>query len=229
MYQVYRRSSAWRRPARAAARGKNLLGALLLAAAISGCDSMSREPAPQLTGTFSGVAPDGHTVTVSLVQTENRVTGRGKWGDQDLSLSALTAPQGPLVVSMEGGAVIPGFIALSADGATITVRGFGKPITLDRSGAPVAVAPGPFTGHYATGGPLSLRLSLEQTGDLLAGIGFVRGRPVAVAGRMTGPNEARGSILFSDESQNDVTVSLSDDNQVLSIRGLGGVIQMERQ
>jgi hypothetical protein len=79
------------------------------------------------------------------------------------------------------------------------------------------------------GGPLPLRLTLAQEGDLMAGTGFVRDKPVAVTARVSGPNEARGSLLFSDSSQNAVTVTLSDDRRTLKVSGLGGVIEMERQ
>jgi hypothetical protein len=74
-----------------------------------------------------------------------------------------------------------------------------------------------------------LQLDLNQSADLLAGTGFVSGKPVAVVGRVTGVNQARGLLLFSDGSQNGVKVSLSSDEQTLSLRGVGGVIEMGRK
>jgi hypothetical protein len=88
---------------------------------------------------------------------------------------------------------------------------------------------GAFAGRYAAGASDALWLDLEQSGELLAGTGFVSGKPVAIVGRITGANEARGSIPFSARSRNPVWVSLYDDGQTLRVRGLGETLEMRRK
>ena len=228
-------SIAWRRRSsfgtliRNTVTYRGLVVGVLLAAVFVGCERPERAPAPRLDGTFSGATSDGRAVTISLAQEENTVIGQGKLGDKVVGLSAITAPHGPLVIIAEDGTSITGSITLSPSGKNVTLTGLGEPITLNRGGTPLPVTAGAFAGRYATPGSDGLRLDLEQSGDLLAGTGFVEGKPVAVAGRITAANEARGSLLFSDQSRSGVRAVLSDDGQTLSMRGLGGTLEMRRQ
>ncbi len=209
--------------------GPQRLTAALLIGVLCGCDQMPREPPPKLTGTFSGTSEDGRPLSITLKQTENTVVGAGDWAGESFGLSALTSPQGPIVLTFAGGAAGRGYLALSLNGEAVTVRGFGAPVTLNRGGTPSAPASGGFAGTYEASGPRAVRLRLSQGEDLLAGTGYVNGRPVAVAGKVTEPNKARATVLFSDESRNGVYATLSDDGQTLSVRGLGGLIEMQRQ
>jgi hypothetical protein len=196
---------------------------------IIGCTPMIRQEPPKLSGTFSGNTPDGRPIKVTLIQEENTVTGRGLIGEKIFSLSAITSYHGPMVLSFEDGTVVPAYITLSPDGTLATIRGLGIPLTVNRGGEPLRDLSGPFAGHYSTTGPPPLWLTLTQGGDLLAGTGFIDGKPVAVVGKVTGPNRAAGTILFSDESQNRVKVNLSGDGRILTIEGLGGIIEMRRE
>jgi len=205
------------------------LTAALLIGVLCGCDQMSKESPPKLTGTFSGTSEDGRPLSVTLKQTKNTVVGAGDWAGESFGLSALTSPQGPFVLTFEGGSGGRGHLALSLNGEALTVRGFGAPVTLSRGGTPMAPASGGFAGTYSASGPRPVRLRLSQGEDLLAGTGYVNGRPVAVAGKIIEPDKARGTVLFSDESRNAVSATLSDDGGTLTVRGLGGLIEMQRQ
>jgi hypothetical protein len=203
--------------------------ALLLVIAVTGCDRTERLPPPQLSGTFTGATADGRALTISLAQDQNTVIGAGRLADQLFSLSAITAPQGPAVIIAAGGAQSSGSIALAPAGDSVTLYGLGEPVELARGGTPLPVTAGAFAGRYKARHPQRIWLQLEQSGELLAGTGFLWGRPVAVAGWVTGPREARGSLLLSDQSRNGVRVTLSADLSTLSVSGLGGTIQMQRQ
>src|SRR3990170_1823760 len=196
--------------------------AMLAIGIIFGCTPMIRQEPPKLSGTFSGSAPDGRPIKVTLIQDENTVTGRGLIGEKVFSLSAITSYHGPMVLSFGDGTVAPAYITLSPDGASATMKGMGLSIALNRGGEPLRAPSGPFAGRYANPGPPLLWLNLTQGGDLLAGTGFIDGKPVAVVGKVTAPNHATGTILFSDESQNRVKVVLSGDGRTLTIEGLGG-------
>jgi hypothetical protein len=202
--------------------------AAVVALAVACGPKEERQPAPQLTGTYNGVDDAGKPIVISFQQDGSALTGHGRWGDQEIGLSGLTAPAGPMVVSFASGYTASGQVSLAADGTSVTLRGMGAPVTLGRGGEPLAGASGRFAGRFAAKGPMRLRLELAQSGDLLAGTGFVDGRPVAVAGKVTEPGQARGFVLFSDESRNAVTVSLADDGGALSVRGLGRLIEMTR-
>jgi len=194
-----------------------------------GCTPLIKQEPPALAGTFTGSTPDGRPIAVTLTQDENTVTGQGQMGDRVFGLSALVSFCGPAILMFRDGSVSTGNLTLSPDGATATVHGIGEPFTLQRGGETVGTPSGSFAGRYSTTGPPPLWLSLTQGGDMLAGIGFMNGKPVAVVGRTTGPMTATGSILFSDESQARVTVTLTEDAKILTVNGLGGPVTMMRQ
>ncbi len=224
-----RRRSVLGKFIRTTGRWLGLVLGVVIVAVLAGCDRLERAPAPRLGGTFSGVASDGRAVKISLAQKENAVVGQGKLGASAFGLSAITGPHGPVVINPEDGTSVVGSLTLSPSGKSLTLTGLGMPITLNRGGTPLPVAAGAFAGRYAAPESSALWLDLRQSGELLAGTGFVSGKPVAVVGRVTETNEARGSILFSDQSQTGVRVSLSDDEQTLSVRGLGGIMEMRRK
>ncbi len=205
------------------------IAVMLAIGIIFGCTPMIRQETPKLSGTFSGSTSDGHSVKITIIQDENTVTGRGLIGEKIFSLSAITSYHGPMVLSFGDGTVAPAYITLSPDGDSATMQGMGISIALNRGGEPLRATSGPFAGRYSNPGPPQLWLNLTQGGDLLAGTGFVEGKPVAVVGKVTAPNRAAGTILFSDESQNRVKVVLSGDGKVLTIEGLGGPIEMRRE
>lgn len=196
---------------------------------IFGCAPMLRQKPPTLSGTFRGNAQDGRLVTVTFQQDENTITGRGRIEDRVFSLSGLTSWHGPIVLNYEEGNINPAYVMLSADGETVTLNGLGQSIILNHGGEPQRAPSGPFAGRYNTIGPPPLWLNLTQGGNLLAGTGFVDGKPVAVVGKVTGVNSAIGTILFSDESQNRASVTISKDGRVLTVEGLGEPIQMRRE
>lgn len=196
---------------------------------IIGCTPIIKQEPPTISGTFSGTSHDGRPVTVTLLHEENTVTGRGSIGERIFTLSGLTSYYGPMILTFEDGTTTSASIMLSPDGNTATIRGLGIPLTVNRGGEPLRALSGPFAGHYSTTGPPPLWLTLTQGGDLLAGTGFIDGKPVAVVGKVTGPNRAAGTILFSDESQNRVKVNLSGDGRVLTIEGLGGPFEITRE
>ncbi len=191
-----------------------------------GCTKMVREEPPTLSGTFRGDTGAGSPVTITFIQDENTITGRGKIGDRVFSLSGITSWHGPIVLNYEDGDIRPAYITLSPDGGIVTISGLGPSITLNHGGEPQRAPSGPFAGRYANTGPPQLWLNLTQGGNLLAGTGYVDGRPVAVVGKVTDVRKATGTILFSDESQTRVKVVLSGDGRTLTIEGLGAPIQM---
>lgn len=194
-----------------------------------GCTPMIRQGPPTLSGTFRGNAQDGSPVTITFEQEENTIAGRGRTGERVFSLSGLTSWHGPILLNYEDGNLKPAHVMLSPDGETVTLGGLGPPIALSHGGEPLRAATGPFAGHYSAQGPPPLWLNLAQGGNLLAGTGFVDGKPIAVVGKETTPNHASGTLLFSDESQQRVRVSLSGDGRTLTIEGLGGPIEMKRE
>jgi hypothetical protein len=202
---------------------------LLSISLIPGCATLPRQEPPSLSGTFSGTAGDSRPVRVTLSQDADVVTGRGLVGARAFSLSGLTSWQGPIVLAFEDGPIEAAQITLSPDGTRATIRGWGPPFTLERGGPAVSAPSGVFAGRYSTERPSPLWLVLTQSGDLLAGTGFVDGKPLAVVGRVTGIRQAAGTLLFSDESQNRVRVILSDDGQSVTIQGLGSPIEMRRE
>lgn len=202
---------------------------ILAIALIFGCTPMIRQESPTLSGTFRGNTQDGSPVTVTFQQDENTITGRGKIGDRVFSLSGLISWHGPIVLNYEDGNIKPAYVMLSPSGEAVTLSGLGPSMTLSHGGEPLRAPSGPFAGRYANPGPPLLWLNLTQGGDLLAGTGFIDGKPVAVVGKVTAPNRASGTILFSDESQQRVKVNLSGDGKALTIEGLGGPIQMRRE
>ena len=196
---------------------------------IFGCTPMLRQKPPSLTGTFSGSTQDGRSIRVTLLQEQNTVTGWGAIGEHPFSLSSLVSWHGPLILTFEDGTIYSAYISLSPDGAVTNISGTKISVTLQREGEPSQAPPGPFAGHFATSGPPPLWLILDQRGDLLAGTGFVNGKPVAVVGKVTAPNTATGTILFADESQNRVKATLSSDRRILTIEGLGSPLEMKRK
>ena len=194
-----------------------------------GCTPMLREKPPSLTGTFSGTLRDGTPIRMTLLQDQNTVTGHGVVGARSFSLSGLTSWQGPMVLGFEDGATEAAHVTLSPDGAGATVKGLGQTFALEQGGSPVRATPGLFAGRYSKSGPSPLWLVLTQSGNLLAGTGYIDGKPVAVVGRVTELRQASGSLLFSDESQCRAKVTLSDDSRALAIHGLGLPIQMTRE
>jgi len=192
------------------------------------CAPLGRPASPTLSGTFQGTSADGQPMTVTFRQKSNTVTGQGSVGAHSFSLSALAAWHGPMVLAYPDGAIKPAKVTLSPDGTTVTIHEPGKKVILRRGGTPLDVVPGPFAGRYSVVTP-NVRLTLSQGGELLAGTGFLAGRPVAVVGRVTGPKRARGTLLFADESRNGVKASLSDDRQTLTVTGLGAPLHLIRE
>ena len=190
---------------------------------------MLRQKPPTLSGTFKGNAQDGRPVTVTFQQDEDTITGRGKIEDRAFSLSGLISWHGPIVLNYEDGSIKPAYVMLSADGGTVTLNSLGQSIILNQGGESQRAPSGPFAGRYNAIGPPYIWLNLTQGGNLLAGSGFVDGKPVAVVGKVIGVNSAVGTILFSDESQSRARATLSDNGRVLTVEGLGAPIQMRRE
>lgn len=202
---------------------------LLLALLLAACSPPVRPAAPVLTGTFSGLTADGRPIRITFEQRASTVTGHGVLAAEAFELSALTSPQGPLILAFESGGAVRGDITLASDGKTATIHGLGAPVTLQRGGEPVPVADGPFAGLYAAGRPVAVWLEVRQTGDLLAGTGSLQGRAVAIVARISGPREARGSALFSDGSRAGLVLMLSNDGRQLRASGAGGIVEMRRR
>ncbi|MHB8138637.1 MAG: hypothetical protein ACYDGO_09675 [Smithellaceae bacterium] len=182
-----------------------------------------------LPSTFRGKTSTGQPVRITLNQKGNTVTGNGLIGDRFCSLSGITAYHGPIIITFEDGSVTPATVALSPDGETATIQGLKQPLIVSRGGEPVDASTGPFAGKYRASGKPPLTLNLIQAGKLLSGTGFVNGKPVAVAGKITGSNQVSGFILFSDESRNAVKAMLSGDGRILTVRGLGNPIEMKKE
>lgn len=195
----------------------------------SACASLALPVSPVLTGTFSGLTADGRAIRITFEQRAGTVIGRGVLAADAFEISALTAPQGPLILVFERGGVTRGEIALAPDGKTATIHGLGAPVTLRRGGEPISLAEGPFAGLYAAGMPAVVWLELQQTGELLAGTGYLQGRAVAVVAKISGPGEARGSALFSDGSRAGLVLMLSADGRQLRASAAAGIVEMERR
>ncbi len=219
-----------------------LISAVSFFSILSGCKCTSEPPEyiPQyispteqqttvLSSTFQGTTFDGKSVRITLNQKGNTVTGNGLIGNKRCSISGITSQYGPIIVTFEDGRVTPATVAISPAGNTATIKGFGQPLVVNRGGKPVKTSSGPFAGNYKTAGPPPLTLTLTQGGKLLAGTGFVEGKPIAVVGKVIGSNKASGAILFSDESRNIVKATLSGDGRILTILGFGSPIEMARE
>jgi len=193
------------------------------------CPQADKQQTPSLSNTFRGTTSTGQPVRLTLNLKGNTLTGNGLIGDRVCSLSGITAYHGPIIITFEDGSVTPATVALSPDGETATIQGLKQPLIVSRGGEPVNVSAGPFAGKYRASGKPPLTLTLIQSGKLLSGTGFVGGKPVAVAGKITGSNQVSGFILFSDESRNALKATLSGDGRVLTVRGLGNPIEMKKE
>lgn len=202
---------------------------LIFSIAIASCTGQSRRPPPELNGIFNGTDTDGKTITLSLNQKQNVVRGVGTWGEQSISISALTAPRGPMVLSTDTGRLDNGYIQMSADGRTVTVNCQRAELILERSNQSVSRRTGPFQGHFERTVPTHLWLDLEQNHELLAGTGYINGQPVAVVGKIVGHNKVKGTLLYSDASRIRVASSLSEDGNTLIVTGIGGTIELKRR
>jgi hypothetical protein len=199
---------------------------LVLAA---GCNSFAEPEPPSLSGTFRGTTADGRAVQVTLAQKKNSLTGMGRFADKSFSFSGLPSWQGPLVVNFEEGQSARGSFTLSPDGKTLAILGMGPTFTLSRGGEPESVMAGPFAGHFGVDSPRPLWVKLTQADNLLAGTGFDDGKPVAFVGKVMEPRKARGTLLFPDKSQVRVTLRLSENQEVLTVSGLGGSLNLMKQ
>lgn len=206
-----------------------LVFGIAIPAILSGCTPVIRPETPNLSGTFRGNTHDRQPATFTLIQKDNTLTGNGSIGGRLCSLSGITSHHGPVIMTFEDGKTVPATVTLSPDTDTAAIQGLDKPLLVSRGGEPVRAASGPFAGNFKAPGPPQIALTLNQGGKLLAGTGFIDGKPVAVVGKVTGANQAAGAVLFSDESRNAVKATLSGDGRVLTIRGLGGPIELRRE
>jgi hypothetical protein len=195
----------------------------------AGCNSFVDPGPPSLSGTFRGTTADGRAVQVTLTQKKNSLTGMGRFADKTFSFAGLPSWQGPLVVNYEEGQSARGSFTLSADGKTLAILGMGPTFTLTRGGEPESVTAGPFAGHFGVDSPRPLWVKLTQADTLLAGTGFDDGKPVAFVGKVMEPRKARGTLLFPDQSQVRVTLRLSENQEVLTVSGLGGSLNLMKQ
>jgi len=205
-----------------------LCGALavgVLLGLTSGC--ARKEPPPTLSGTFRETSVGGGTTVVTFSQEGNAIVGGGIIGGRRFAASGLATWSGSLVFTFEDGAIASRRVTLSPDGASIL--GLGTHLTLERGGEPMRLTPGTFSGKFRSPGPPALSLTLTQGGELLSGIGYVDGKPLAVVGRVTGPGSVVGSILYSDESRSSVRATLSSNGRTLTVGGLGAPIELTRE
>ena len=179
--------------------------------------------------TFKGVTPTGHPAAITFQHNDGTFTGTGVIGGKTVVFSGLTSLHGPAVVSYDDGTVVPAYITYSVNGEEITIRGLDSPLTIRKGGDQQIAASGPFAGSYRAAGPPQILLTLTQSGSLLAGTGFIDGKPVAVTGKTKESNYATGTMLFSDESRIGVKATLSEGGSVLSIQGLGAPIELKRK
>jgi hypothetical protein len=205
------------------------LVALCLLPVAFGCSPVAHRQLPPMSGSFHGVMADGAPLRLTVEQDGDRVTGFGRHGDRSFAFSGLPSRQVNGSCIFDDRSVMPAAVVMSPDGQVLAVRMQGGETIMERGGEPVVNVPGPFNGRYASGGRSAASVRLLQDGVLLAGTGFVSGRPVAVSGRVVGEGEARGDIQFADESRQSVRVSLSGDRQQLTVTGIGAPIVMKRR
>jgi len=205
------------------------LSGLILITLFLGCATLEKKPPPTMTGSFNGNAADGRPVSAKFVQDENAVVGTGSLNGRRFALSSIASWHGPAVLVYEDGSRTEVEVILSPDGRTMTIRGLGDKLELARTGYTADLPTGPFAGVFADSGDPSIWLNLSQAGELLAGTGYVDGKPVAVTGSASSPEEARGVLLFSDGSKMGVSATLSGDGGTLTIKGLGRPIEMKRR
>jgi hypothetical protein len=215
-------------PAGRRSRGQGMICAVTLLF-LGGCAHLARQPAPALTGSYAGETTDGTRVTIALQQDQNAVTGHGTVGSDRISISALTSWAGPVAIAFPDGRVAHGHLALSPLGEKATLEVPGLELELARSAGVPLTATGPFSGSYQREAETAAWVRLVQNGDLIAGTGYLDGKPIAVAGKVIGPNQARGTLLFSDESRTTVTAVLSEGDRVLTVDGAGRPIKLRRR
>lgn len=205
--------------------GSTRAGAVLVAAFVSGCASMPRQPAASLTGSFAGETATGAPIMLDLVQRDGGAFGRGELDGRPFALSALTRLDAPAVLVFEDGTRREAELGLSADGLHLVVRGLEA--DLSRRGPTTPATRGAFAGRYVADGEALLELDLTQHDHLIAGTGWFEGRAVAVAGRVEADGEASASVLFADDSASAMRVRLERDGLV--VVGLGGEWRMKRR
>ncbi len=186
-----------------------------------------------LAGSYRGVAEDGEAIVIRFTEEEAAFRGEGSIGGAPAVVAGAVGWSGAgSLVTAEGGAE-PVELRLSADGERVVLERPGRPaVTLLRAdGAVPSGTGGPFAGSYraARGRAPLARVTLVQSGELLAGFGIVTGDPVGVTGRVTGPATAAGLVTFRDGSQVDFRAELAPDGSALTVRGFGEPIALERR
>jgi hypothetical protein len=205
------------------------IAGLILITLFPGCATLEKKPPPTMTGSFNGNSSDGRPVSAKFVQDENAVVGTGSLNGRRFALSSVASWYGPAVLVFEDGSRTEVQIIMSPDGRIMTIRGLGESLKLARTGYTAEPPTGPFAGVFADSGDPAIWLSLSQASGLLAGTGYVDGKPVAVTGSASSPEEARGVLLFSDGSKMGVRAVLSGDGGTLTIKGLGRPIELRRR
>jgi len=196
---------------------------------LPGCTPAVKKVSPSFSGTFHGNSSGGSPVAITLSQKPDSIIGYGKIEGRSFGLSALPSWHAPMAITFEDGSIVQGHITLSSDGNAATVRLPKEELKLQRGGTPVSAPSGPFAGRYAIEEPFHIWVSIAQAGNLIGGTGYFKGKSIAVVGLVTGDGEAKGTMLFHDESRSSVNVKLSDDGQLMTVFGLGNPVQMRRQ
>jgi len=210
----------------------SVAGALGIAAfLVAGCAALPRNPAPTFDGTFNGETPDGRTVTVTFRQDADILVGEGRVAGRPFRVSGLASWHSPLLISDPRSPPRSGYATLSTNGDSLELEGVAgvDAVNLSRGGEPVSLETGPFSGTFVSTGLTPLHLRLSQGGNLVAGTGFFDGKPVAFVGRVAAPADVSGTVLFSDETRARVNGALSDGNDTLTVKGMGGPIILERR
>lgn len=206
--------------------------ALLVALLVVGCATGVRRVSVSPPGnTFRGNTGAGLPLVVTLEPDDEGVRGFGSLNGRDFAVSGPMGWHGPAVLTFADGDSRPVYLTLAPNRASLEIEGLGAPLVLSTGGGGRAAGGGDFSGGYRSvrSSLSTVSLVLEQRGELLAGSGFVDGRPVAVVGRTTGPGEAEGTVVFADGSRGRLRATRSADGRKLTVEGLGGTVQLKRR
>jgi hypothetical protein len=197
----------------------------------AGCTPTIEGTSQDVSGTYSGSTANGKSVVLTLVQRDYGFSGHGVIAGTPVAISGVPTWRGTGTVTSPDGTVSSVTLSLSADNAALVLEPEGgNPLTLERGGASVSAAPGPFSGHYRSppGDVAVANVTVVQDGTLISGVGSVLGQTGGISGIASAADRAEGTITFADGSRASFAARLAADRRSIMIQGLGDPVSLVR-
>jgi hypothetical protein len=183
-------------------------------------------------GTYQGETADGRPIRLTVAAAPEGYVGFGNVDEVPFSLSLLTSYRAIGLIT-HNGRILPLEAALSFDRDTLTLEAFGAPIDLLRAGSPDTSSEeldeGGLAGRYLTEEGWISELELTEKDTMIVGSGRIYGRRFVLNGLRAGDDAFKGHALFADGSKASVSGQLDAPGRRLTVEGLAGRIELQRQ